>query len=185
MMFIQTEATPNPMTLKFLPGQNVMGEGSRDFRSSEEAVVSPLASRIFAVDGVTGVFFGGDFITVTKSRHEWQHLKPALLGAIMDHFVSGAPILNDMKVEAAEEEFYDAEHAETVATIKELLEERVKPAVAADGGDISFKGFKDGIVYLAMKGSCAGCPSSTATLKHGIQNLMKHFLPDVKEVRAV
>jgi Fe-S cluster biogenesis protein NfuA len=185
-MFIQTESTPNPSTLKFLPGKTVLVEGTHEFKTREEGEASPLASQLFAVKGVSGVFFGQDFITITKETGEWQHLKPAILGAIMDFYLSNAPLfVGEKPIGAEDEEFFDAADADTVLTIKELLEERVRPSVAADGGDISFKGFKDGIVYLAMKGSCAGCPSSTATLKHGIQNLMKHFLPNVKEVQAI
>ena len=186
-MFIQTEATPNPATLKFLPGRVVMQEGTFDARDPRGAEVSPLASRLFEVPGVAGVFFGYDFITVTKSTGEWQHLKPAILGAIMEHFMAGMPILKagGQPVDEDGEEFFDEGDAPTVATIKELLETRIRPAVAGDGGDITFRGFKDGIVYLAMKGACSGCPSSTATLKHGIQNLLRHFLPDVREVQAV
>ena len=184
-MFIQTEATPNPATLKFLPGRAVLSEGTLDIRNTEEAGQSPLAERLFAITGVGGVFFGSDFITITKTDGEWQQLKPAVLGAIMEHFMSGAPILNAGAAGAqpAAEEFFEPKDAETVATIKELIETRVRPAVANDGGDITFRGFKDGIVYLDMKGSCSGCPSSTATLKHGIQNLLRHFVPDVVEVR--
>ena len=184
-MFIQTEATPNPATLKFLPGRVVMPEGTFEARNAAEAERSPLAERLFAIPGVTGVFFGSDFVTVTKRDGEWQHLKPAILGAVMEHFMSGAPLLrDDAAATQAGEEFFDAEDAGTVATIKELLETRIRPAVAGDGGDITFRGFKDGIVYLNMKGSCSGCPSSTATLKHGIQNLLRHFVPDVREVQA-
>jgi len=186
-MFIQTEATPNPATLKFLPGQPVLENGTLDLRDAEQAAQSPLAERLFDVPGVSGVFFGSDFITVTKSAGEWLQLKPMILGAIMEHFMSGAPLLADAGNTTAGdgEEFFDAADAETVATIKDLIETRVRPAVANDGGDITFKGFKDGVVYLNMKGSCAGCPSSTATLQHGIQNLLRHFVPDVTEVRPV
>jgi len=185
-MFIQTEATPNPATLKFLPGRAVLETGTLDLRDSEQAAQSPLAERLFNITGVSGVFFGSDFITVTKSTGEWQQLKPMILGAIMEHFMSGAPILAAGASEQGEgEEFFDAADAETVATIKDLIETRVRPAVANDGGDITFKGFKDGVVYLNMKGSCSGCPSSTATLQHGIQNLLRHFVPDVTEVRPV
>ena len=187
-MFIQTEATPNPATLKFLPGKVVMEQGTADFRHEGEAESSPLASRLFAIPGITGVYFGYDFITVTKGEGEWQHMKPAILGAIMEHFMSGAPILLDQggpMPTGDGEEFFDAEDAPTVETIKELLETRIRPAVAGDGGDITFRGFKDGVVYLNMKGACSGCPSSTATLKHGIQNLLRHFVPDVQEVRPV
>ena len=186
-MFIQTEATPNPATLKFLPGRAVMPDGTLDLRDVTDAERSPLAQRLFGVSGVSGVFLGSDFITVTKSDGEWPHLKPAILGAIMEHFMSGAPVLADgSAADAIEEgEFFDPADAGTVETIKDLLETRIRPAVAGDGGDITFRGFKDGTVYLAMKGSCSGCPSSTATLKHGIQNLLRHFLPDVREVEAI
>jgi Fe-S cluster biogenesis protein NfuA len=184
-MFIQTEATPNPATLKFLPGKSVLGDGTREFRSADEAGASPLASALFGISGVTGVFFGSDFVTVTKTSGEWQHLKPAILGAIMEHYLSGAPIVaEDAAAEITGEEFFAPEDAETVATIKELLETRIRPAVAGDGGDITFRGFREGVVYLTMKGACSGCPSSTATLKHGIQNLLRHFLPDVQSVEA-
>ncbi len=187
-MFIQTEPTPNPSTLKFLPGRDVMGEGTLEMRDAETAATSsPLAEKLFGIEGVQGVFFGSDFITVTKGETEWAHMRPAILGAIMEHYMSGAPVLR-AGVEAAGDdaaEFFAPEDAETVSTIKELLETRIRPAVAGDGGDITFKGFKDGVVYLTMKGSCAGCPSSTATLKHGIQNLLRHFLPDVQSVEAV
>jgi Fe-S cluster biogenesis protein NfuA len=185
-MFIQTEATPNPATLKFLPGQTVLKDGALDLRDSEQAAQSPLAERLFAIAGVSGVFFGSDFITVTKSVGEWQQLKPMILGAIMEHYMSGAPLLAAGSAESNDvDEFFDAADAETVATIKELIETRVRPAVANDGGDITFRGFKDGVVFLNMKGSCAGCPSSTATLQHGIQNLLRHFVPDVTEVRPM
>jgi Fe-S cluster biogenesis protein NfuA len=186
-MFIQTEATPNPATLKFLPGRPVLESGTLDIRDAEQAAQSPLAERLFGILGVSGVFFGSDFITVTKSAGEWQQLKPMILGAIMEHFMSGAPLLNAASAgkEIGGDEFFDAADAETVATIKELIETRVRPAVANDGGDITFRGFKDGVVYLNMKGSCSGCPSSTATLRHGIQNLLRHFIPDVTEVRPV
>jgi len=184
-MFIQTEATPNPATLKFLPGKVVMEGGTVDYRSVDEASNSPLAQKLFAIQGVEGVFFGYDFITVTKDESDWQYLKPAILGAVMEHFISGAPVLTEAHVVDAddEEEFFAESDAETVVMIKELLETRVRPAVAQDGGDIVFKGFQDGIVYLHMRGACAGCPSSTATLQHGIQNLLRHFVPDVQEVR--
>ena len=189
-MFIQTEATPNPATLKFIPGRTVLDSGTLEFTSREAAVRSPLAERLFAVSGVTSVFYGSDFVTVTKDASDWQHLKPAILGAIMEHYMSGAPLLADGSAgsdEAADEdgEFYSESDAETVEMIKDLIETRVRPAVANDGGDITFRGFRDGIVYLNMKGSCAGCPSSTATLQHGIQNLLKHFVPDVVEVRPM
>ena len=189
-MFIQTEATPNPATLKFIPGRVVLDGGTLEFASKEAAARSPLAERLFNVPGVTGVFYGGDFITVTKNGGDWQQLKPAILGAIMEHYMSGAALLADGTVANDDErdesdEFYDKADAETVGMIKELIETRVRPAVANDGGDITFRGFKDGIVYLNMKGACSGCPSSTATLKHGIQNLLRHFVPEVVEVRPV
>lgn len=186
-MFIQTEATPNPATLKFLPGRIVMGSGTLDLRGAEDATRSPLAQRLFGVSGVSGVFLGSDFITVTKSDGEWPHLKPAILGAIMEHFMSGAPVLAENSAADLDEEgeFFAPEDAETVETIKDLLETRIRPAVAGDGGDITFRGYRDGTVYLVMKGACSGCPSSTATLKHGIQNLLRHFLPEVREVEAV
>jgi len=189
-MFIQTEATPNPATLKFIPGRTVLDTGTMEFANREAATRSPLAERLFGVSGVSGVFYGYDFVTVTKADGDWQHLKPAILGAIMEHYMSGAPLLADGSAgndEASdeEEEFFNESDADTVATIKDLIETRVRPAVANDGGDITFRGFKDGIVYLNMKGSCAGCPSSTATLQHGIQNLLKHFVPDVVEVRPM
>lgn len=187
-MFIQTEATPNPATLKFLPGKVVMEAGTADFRDAEEASrISPLAAKLFAIPGVTGVFYGYDFITVTKDGPEWPHLKPAILGAIMEHFMSGAPVMGDQGAsqQVPDTEFFDEGDETVVATIKELLETRVRPAVAQDGGDITFRGFRDGKVYLNMKGACAGCPSSTATLKHGIQNLLRHFVPEVREVESV
>ena len=185
-MFIQTEATPNPATLKFLPGKAVLGEGAREFRAASEAEKeSPLAARLFAVEGVTGVFLGSDFISVTKDSREWQHLKPAVLGAIMEHYLSGEPVIDGAGVAGHAGEDFDPKDAATVATIKELIETRVRPAVANDGGDIIFRGFRDGIVYLAMHGACSGCPSSTATLRYGIENLLKHFIPEVEEVQAV
>ena len=184
-MFIQTETTPNPASLKFLPGRIVLGSGTAEFRTPGEAARSPLAERLFGVGGVGGVFLGGDFITVTKADGEWQHLKPAVLGAIMEHFLSGMPVIRAESSEAAGDEFFAEEDAEIVATIKELLDTRVRPAVAQDGGDITFQGFRDGVVFLNMRGSCAGCPSSTATLKHGIENLLKHYVPEVEEIREV
>ncbi|WP_173934680.1 NifU family protein [Chelativorans sp. Marseille-P2723] len=187
-MFIQTEATPNPATLKFLPGRVVLEQGTADFRDYETAqAASPLAARLFEVPGVTGVFFGFDFITVTKEDAEWQHLKPAILGTIMEHFMSGQPVMasNESRHEADHDEFYSEEDEEIVATIKELLETRVRPAVAQDGGDITFRGYEKGTVFLHMKGACAGCPSSTATLKHGIQNLLHHFVPEVEHVEQI
>lgn len=188
-MFIQTEATPNPETLKFLPGRVVLEEGTADFRDPESAATeSPLAGRLFSVPGVSGVFFGYDFITVTKDGAEWQHLKPAILGTIMEHFMSGAPVMAATASGTPSgdgEEFYDEADEEIVLTIKELLDTRVRPAVAQDGGDIAFRGFENGTVFLHMRGACAGCPSSTATLKHGIQNLLRHFVPEVEQVEQI
>jgi Fe-S cluster biogenesis protein NfuA len=186
-MFIQTEATPNPATLKFLPGKPVLPGDTRDYRDAAAAAESPLAEKLFSVTGVAGVFLGQDFITVTKSGAEWQHLKPAVLGLIMDHYMSGTPMLvgESAQGEAKTSEFFSEGDSDVVTTIKQLLDTRVRPAVAQDGGDITFQGFREGVVYLNMKGSCAGCPSSTATLKHGIENLLRHFVPEVSEVRAV
>jgi Fe-S cluster biogenesis protein NfuA len=193
-MFIQTESTPNPATLKFLPGKVVLDMGTADFRSADEAAAkSPLAGKLMAVDGVAGVFFGYDFITITKAgggdgKPDWAHLKPAILGTIMEHFVSGQPVMAAASANATlapDAEDFDPADEKIVLTIKELLESRVRPAVAQDGGDITFHGYRDGRVRLHMKGACAGCPSSTATLRHGIQNLLKHFIPEVQEVVAV
>lgn len=184
-MFIQTEATPNPATLKFIPGRDVLADGTADFRTKADAATSPLASRLFGIEGVDGVFLGSDFISVTKGDIEWQHLKPMVLGAIMEHYMSGAPVTGGEDANDASAESYAPEDEETVATIKELLETRVRPAVAQDGGDITFSGFRDGVVYLHMRGACSGCPSSTATLRHGIENLLKHFCPDVQAVQPV
>lgn len=183
-MFIQTEQTPNPSTLKFLPGRVVMEKGTLDFAGSDTATSSPLAKRLFAVEGVERVFFGADFVTVTKAADkDWQVLKPSILGGIMEHYTSGEPIVVAGGTEAAPGAA--AEDDEVVAQIKDLLETRVRPAVAQDGGDIVFQDFRDGIVYLHMQGSCSGCPSSTATLKMGIENLLKHYVPEVVEVQAV
>lgn len=184
-MFIQTEATPNPATLKFIPGKLVLAEGTADFRGKGEAAASPLARRLFEIDGVTGVFFGSDFISVTKGTSEWQHLKPMILGAIMEHYMSGAVTVDADGANDTAEGGYDPKDEDVVATIKELLETRVRPAVAQDGGDITFAGFREGIVFLHMRGACSGCPSSTATLRHGIENLLRHFCPEVEEVKAV
>lgn len=185
-MFIQTESTPNPATLKFLPGQTVLETGTADFPTPEGAEQSPLASRIFKVQGVTGVFFGNDFVTVTKSEEtEWDHVKPAILGAIMEHFQSGQPIMIGASAAPSGHAEHDGENAEVVGQIKELLDTRVRPAVAQDGGDITFHGFERGVVYLHMQGACAGCPSSTITLKMGIENLLRHYIPEVTEVRPV
>jgi len=185
-MFIQTETTPNPATLKFLPGRPVLESGTLDMPNRDAARQSPLAERLFDVANVGGVMFGADFIAVTKTGGEWQQIKPAVLGAIMEYFMTGEPLLaGEAQPGAASDEFFDAADADTVATIKDLIETRVRPAVASDGGDITFRGYKDGVVFLAMKGACSGCPSSTATLQHGIQNLLKHFVPDVVEVRPM
>jgi Fe-S cluster biogenesis protein NfuA len=186
-MFIQTEATPNPATLKFLPGRIVLETGTLDMPDKTAAAQSPLAERLFDIPNVGGVFFGSDFISVTKTDGEWPQIKPAILGAIMEHFMAGTPLIasGTTGAAAADDEFFEPADADTVATIKDLIETRVRPAVASDGGDITFRGYKEGIVYLHMKGACSGCPSSTATLKHGIQNLLKHFVPDVIEVRPV
>ena len=185
-MFIQSEATPKPATLKFLPGQPVMPHGTLDIKDSGSAGRSPLARALFTIEGVSGVFLGPDFISVTKSGDDdWRTLKPMVLGAILEHYTSGAPMLKDEAAADVDDEFFEAKDADTVETIKELLESRVRPAVAGDGGDITFRGFRDGIVYLEMKGSCSGCPSSTATLKNGVQNLLKHYVPEVSAVEQI
>ena len=184
-MFIQTESTPNPATLKFLPGQQVLDAGTADFPAADTAGNSPLVDRIFKVPGVAGVFLGNDFVTVTKDETtEWDHIKPAILGAIMEHFQSGAPAMEGSEGAGGHAE-HSGEDAEIVGQIKELLDTRVRPAVAQDGGDITFHGFDRGIVYLHMQGACAGCPSSTVTLKMGIENLLRHYIPEVVEVRPV
>jgi Fe-S cluster biogenesis protein NfuA len=185
-MFIQTESTPNPATLKFLPGQTVLELGTADFPSLEAAQKSPLAKRIFAAGGVTGVFFGTDFVTVTKAEDaDWQHIKPAILGAIMEHYQSGAAVIEGAEKAAGGHAEHTGEDGDIVRQIKELLDTRVRPAVAQDGGDITFHGFDRGVVYLHMQGACAGCPSSTLTLKMGIENLLRHYIPEVTEVRPV
>lgn len=190
-MFIQTEATPNPATLKFLPGRVVIETGTADFRDQAIAAASsPLAARLFDIDGVEGVFFGYDFVTISKAESiDWAHMKPAILAGLMEHFMADLPVMQ--QADGGEfsdpdgEEFFDEADSSIVETIKELIETRVRPAVAQDGGDITFRGFRDGTVFLHMKGACAGCPSSTATLKHGIQNLLRHFIPEVEQVEAV
>lgn len=183
-MFIQTESTPNPATLKFLPGQTVLDTGTADFPTAETAGPSPLALRIFTVDGVAGVFFGTDFVTVTKTDAvAWEHIKPAILGAIMEHYQSGAAVMEGESASGHAE--HEGPDAAVVGQIKELLDTRVRPAVAQDGGDITFHGFDRGVVYLHMQGACAGCPSSTLTLKMGIENLLRHYIPEVVEVRPV
>lgn len=184
-MFIQTEATPNPATLKFLPGRDIMGAGGAlDFPDAESAARSPLATRLFQMDEVERVYFGADFISITKSTGEWQHLKPAVLGMIMEHFTTDQPLLADAQPQDASvvHDDYEGDDAEIVNQIKELLDTRIRPAVAQDGGDITFHRYEDGVVYLHMRGSCAGCPSSTATLQNGIENLLKHYIPEVTGV---
>ena len=180
-MFIETEGTPNPATLKFLPGRDILGDKTADFADADAALISPLAESLFGLEGVERVFLGGDFVTVTKSGAvEWQALKPQVLGLIMEHLVENRPILRDNIILEAED--FAPEDAEIAAQIKELLDSRIRPAVASDGGDIIFRGFRDGVVSLKMQGSCAGCPSSTATLKHGIENMLKHYIPEVTSV---
>ncbi len=181
-MFIQTEATPNPATLKFLPGCPVLRNGTADFTSAESAKRSPLAESLFGIDGVTGVFLGADFVAVTKAdAKRWETLKPQVLGIMMMHFQAGKPVLIDEPAAVAGDQPVD----EISAKIVELLDTRVRPAVAQDGGDIIFRGYEDGIVYLHMQGACSGCPSSTATLRHGVENMLKYYIPEVVEVRAV
>jgi Fe-S cluster biogenesis protein NfuA len=183
-MFIETEGTPNPATLKFLPGRDVMGDRTVDFASPEAAQRSPLATALFALPGVSRVFLGGDFITVSKDDDvAWQALKPQVLGAIMEHFVAGRPVVEGEADEMDED--VDPADAEIVAQIKELLDTRVRPAVAGDGGDIVFRGYRDGTVRLHMQGACSGCPSSSATLKHGIENMLRHYVPEVVRVEQV
>lgn len=188
-MFIQTESTPNPATLKFLPGKPVLETGVLDMPTRAAAAQSPLAERLFDIPNVGGVMFGSDFISVTKSDGDWQLMKPAILGAIMEHYMSGAPLVatggHTHDAASHEGEDFDEKDAETVDIIKDLIETRVRPAVAGDGGDITFRGYREGVVFLQMKGACSGCPSSTATLQHGIQNLIKHFVPEVVEIRPV
>ena len=186
-MFIQTEPTPNPEVLKFLPGREVMGEGTRDFRDAQAAAASTLAAELFAIDGVTRVFFGADFLTVGKTDgHDWSHLKAPILAAIMDHFTSGQPLFAGEGDQAGghDEGVYEGETAQIVAEIKDLLDTRIRPAVAQDGGDILFSRFDDqtGVVYLNMRGACSGCPSSSATLKAGVENMLKHYVPEVTAV---
>ncbi len=183
-MFIQTEQTPNPATLKFLPGREVLGQGTANFTDPVEAARSPLAERLFQIEGITGVFLGQDFVSISKAEErEWYLLKPAILGVIMEHFTAGRPILLEA-VEGPDEDVRE-EDAEIVSQIKELLDTRVRPAVAQDGGDIIFQGYDRGIVYLHMMGACQGCPASTATLKMGIENMLRHYIPEVVEVRPV
>lgn len=185
-MFIQTEQTPNPATLKFLPGRVVMAQGTADFADAEAAARSPLAERLFRIDGVTGVFLGSDFVTVAKDgTKDWLVLKPAILGIIMEHFAANRPVILESPSDSAGDEAAAEDDDEISATIRELIDTRVRPAVAQDGGDIIFRGFDRGIVYLHMQGSCSGCPSSTATLKMGIENMLRHYVPEVVEVRAI
>lgn len=187
-MFIQTESTPNPQTLKFIPGREVMGAAAvADFPDPRSAERSPLARTLFGIDGVARVFFGSDFISVTKSTEDWRHLKPAILAAIMDHFTRGDALMEGGAEEVADELSFGEGDPEIVAQIRELLDTRVRPAVAGDGGDIIFKGFDggSGIVFLHLRGSCAGCPSSTMTLKNGIENMLRHYIPEVNAVEAV
>lgn len=184
-MFIETENTPNPATLKFLPGREVLGASTADFASPEAATRSPLATGLFGLPGVARVFLGGDFITVTKTDDtDWQDLKPQVLGVVMEHFIAGRPVLEGGVVEASTQEFAP-EDAEVVAQIRELLDTRVRPAVANDGGDIVFHGYKEGVVFLHMQGACSGCPSSRATLKHGIENMLRHYVPEVVSVEQI
>lgn len=189
-MFIQTEPTPNPASLKFLPGVQVMPSGTANFTDPEAAAAqSPLARRLFEIDGVMGVYLGQDFVTILKGEGtEWHHLKPAILGVIMEHFTAGLPVINEQAAtnEAAAGDIdTSGEDGAVISQIVELLDTRVRPAVAMDGGDIVFHGFERGVVYLHMQGSCQGCPSSTITLKHGIENMLRHYIPEVTEVRAI
>lgn len=184
-MFIQTEDTPNPATLKFLPGRDVAGSASADYDAPHAAHSSPLAEALFAIEGVARVYLGGDFVAVTKTEDaDWPALRPAVIGALVDHFVSGAPVFHG-EAPVGEDEEIAPEDAEIVAQIKELLDTRVRPAVAGDGGDIVFRGYRDGIVRLTMQGACSGCPSSRATLKHGVENMLRHYVPEVVSVEQV
>ncbi len=190
-MFIETETTPNPATLKFMPGEVVMPAGTREFRNETEAAVSPLAATLFDLGDVTGVFFGRDFVSVTAAPGvDWGALKPQVVALLLDHFITAAPLFTPgsagaITVPPEDEDFGDdPADSEIVDQIRELIETRVRPAVANDGGDIIYRGFREGVVYLTMQGACAGCPSSSATLKHGIESLLKHYVPEVQEVRA-
>ncbi len=184
-MFIQTEETPNPATMKFLPGQEVLGNGTLDITDASSAAISPLAHALFAQDGVRGVFLGRDFITVTKGpEHDWPVMKPAILAAIMEHYVNKRPMLaGQATADAAADENDDGPDGDVVRQIRDILDHKIRPAVAQDGGDITFQKYEDGVVYLHMKGACAGCPSSTLTLKAGIENMLRHYIPEVREVR--
>jgi Fe-S cluster biogenesis protein NfuA len=185
-MFIETEGTPNPATLKFLPGREVMGLSTADFASAVSATRSPLATALFTLPGVARVFLGGDFVTVTKTDEiDWQSLKPQVLGTVMEHFVAGRAVIEGAEDDLFDEEDVDPADQEIVDQIKELLDTRVRPAVAGDGGDIVFRGYREGIVRLHMQGSCSGCPSSRATLKHGIENMLRHYVPEVVAVEQV
>jgi len=182
-MFIQTQDTPNPATLKFIPGVPVMQSGTADFPAADSAKASPLANRLFQIDGVSGVFLGADFIAVTKADTlDWFSLKPSILAGIMEHFASGLPVVDSSA--SGDDNKSDGADSETVVQIKQLLDTRVRPAVAMDGGDIVFHNFEDGVVTLEMRGACQGCPSSTATLKMGIENMLRHYIPEVREVRS-
>lgn len=189
-MLIETEPTPNPATLKFLPGREVMTTGTRDFADPDEASISPLAEALFSLGDVTGVFFGRDFVSVTAAEGvEWTTLKPQVLGVLLDHFSSEAPLFRggsaaEIAIDDDSSFTDDPADADIVAQIKDLIDTRVRPAVARDGGDIVYRGFQRGTVYLAMQGACSGCPSSAATLKQGIETLLKHYVPEVTEVRA-
>ncbi len=184
-MFIQTEPTPNPSSLKFIPGGPVMATGTADFPNPESSARSPLAGRLFQIDGIMGVYLGADFVTVSKSEGiEWHHIKPAILGVIMEHFAAGLPVIDADPAGSGGPDVDDADR-EIVNQVVALLDAKVRPAVAMDGGDIVFHGFERGVVYLHMQGACSGCPSSTMTLKHGIENLLRHYIPEVVEVRAI
>ncbi len=187
-MFIQTETTPNPAVLKFLPGRELMASGTREFHDAEEAVASPLAEALFDLGGVTRVFFGQEFLTVTKAPdRDWSHLKAPILAAIMDHFTDGRPLFGDSEATAADDDVYEGDNAQIVVEIKDLLDSRIRPAVAQDGGDILFSKFEPdtGVVWLHMRGACAGCPSSAATLKAGVENMLRHYVPEVTRVEQV
>ena len=187
-MFIQTETTPNPAVLKFLPGREILGEGTREFRDADEAAASPLAEALFAVPGVTRVFFASEFVSVTKDdERDWSYMKAPILAAIMDHFTNGAPLLRDAAGEGHDDAVYEGETAGIVAEIKELLDSRIRPAVAQDGGDILFSKFEpdSGVLWLHMRGACSGCPSSAATLRAGVENMMRHYVPEVTRVEQV
>jgi Fe-S cluster biogenesis protein NfuA len=190
-MYIETETTPNPATLKFLPGEEVMPAGTREFTTPEAAAASPLAEALFSLGDVTGVFFGRDFVSVTAAPGvDWSQLKPQVVSLLLDHFVSGAPLFagpdaSGIAVAGDDDDFADdPADADIIDQIKDLIETRVRPAVANDGGDIIYRGFREGVVFLSMQGACSGCPSSSATLKQGIEGLLKHYVPEVTEVRA-